>query len=51
MGESELTQALAHFDPVWESLSPREQARILRLLIERIGYGTVKFSGSVADLA
>ena len=38
VGESELTQALAHFDPVWESLSPREQARIIRLLIERIGY-------------
>ena len=38
VGESELTQALAHFDPVWESLSPREQARIIRLLIERVGY-------------
>ncbi len=38
VGESELTQALAHFDPVWESLSPRERARIIRLLIERVGY-------------
>ena len=26
--------ALASFDPVWDSLAPREQARIVRLLIE-----------------
>ena len=38
VGEGELSQALAHFDPVWESLSPREQSRIIRLLVERIGY-------------
>ena len=38
VGEEELTRALAHFDPVWESLSPREQSRIIRVLVERIGY-------------
>ena len=38
VGKEELSQALAHFDPVWESLSPREQSRIVRLLVERIGY-------------
>ncbi len=38
VGEGELSQALAHFDPVWESLSPREQSRIIRVLVERIGY-------------
>jgi site-specific DNA recombinase len=30
--------ALAEFDPVWESLSPREQQRLLQLLIERIDF-------------
>ena len=44
--DGDLAQVLAAFDPVWESLSPREQAEIIKLLIERIGYdgkeGTVK---------
>jgi site-specific DNA recombinase len=31
-------QALATFDPVWETLSPKEQARVLELLIETIDY-------------
>ncbi len=35
---SEVARALAEFDPVWESLRPHEQARLLRLLIERIDY-------------
>ncbi len=29
--EREVAQALSAFDPVWESLAPREQARIVRL--------------------
>jgi site-specific DNA recombinase len=36
--EADVAQALAQFDPVWEALSPREQARLLQLLIERIDY-------------
>jgi site-specific DNA recombinase len=36
--ERDLARALAVFDPVWDSLAPREQARIIRLLIERVGY-------------
>jgi site-specific DNA recombinase len=35
---AEVARALAEFDSVWESLSPHEQARLLRLLIERIDY-------------
>lgn len=35
--ERELTRALAAFNPVWDSLSLREQTRIMRLLIERVG--------------
>lgn len=36
--EGDMARALAVFDPVWESLSPREQTRIVRLLVERVGY-------------
>ena len=42
--ENELTVALAQFDPVWEALSPQEQARVLNLLIER-----VDFDGQTGD--
>ena len=38
MDEEDLKKALSLFDPVWEQLFPKEQARILRLLIERIDY-------------
>lgn len=31
-------QALAHFDPVWEALLPRERASVLQLLIERVDF-------------
>jgi site-specific DNA recombinase len=44
--EQELTSALSLFDPIWESLSPREQARVIHLLVERIGYDGDK--GTVA---
>ena len=36
--ESEVAAALAEFDVVWQVLSPKEQARILQLLIERVDY-------------
>jgi site-specific DNA recombinase len=36
--EEEVQQALSLFDPVWESLSPREQVRIIELLVERVNY-------------
>jgi len=44
--EIEVAQALAEFDAVWENLAPKEQARILRLLIERVDYDGTK--GKVA---
>jgi len=34
----EVAQACSLFDPVWETLTPREQARVLHLLIERVDY-------------
>jgi site-specific DNA recombinase len=36
--EDDVVAALSLFDPVWDVLFPREQARILRLLVERVGY-------------
>jgi site-specific DNA recombinase len=36
--ESEVEMALRGFDLVWEQLSPREQSRILELLIERVDF-------------
>lgn len=44
--EREVVQALSLFDPVWDSLTPHEQARIVRLLVERVDYDGD--SGSVA---
>jgi len=38
VGRQELDAMLEAFDPLWTSLTPQEQARLLRLLIERIEY-------------
>ena len=36
--EQELARALSLFDPIWDSLSPSEQARAMHLLLERVTY-------------
>ncbi|MEW6441847.1 MAG: zinc ribbon domain-containing protein [bacterium] len=36
--EAEFVSALKSFEPVWDALSPREQTRLIRLLVERVGY-------------
>jgi site-specific DNA recombinase len=36
--EQDLVQALEQFDPVWNSLTTREQAKLVHLLIEKVGY-------------
>jgi site-specific DNA recombinase len=38
VNETEVTNAMAMFDPVWDSLTPREQTRIVQLLVERVDY-------------
>ena len=38
LDQKDLTQALAIFDPVWESLNSREQSRIMHLLLDQVGY-------------
>jgi site-specific DNA recombinase len=34
----EVASALSAFDPVWEQLAPKEQARVIQLLVDRIEY-------------
>jgi site-specific DNA recombinase len=34
----DLRDALSAFEPVWDQLSPREQARVIRLLVEKVDY-------------
>jgi len=36
--EDQLSVAFREFTPVWNTLSPREQARVVRLLVERVTY-------------
>jgi site-specific DNA recombinase len=38
VSEDEVGSALSVFDPLWESLTPREQARIVKLLVQRVDY-------------
>jgi site-specific DNA recombinase len=38
VGEEEVARALADFDGLWGTLAPREQARVLELLIQRVDY-------------
>jgi site-specific DNA recombinase len=38
VSEGEVGSALSVFDPVWESLTAREQARIVQLLVQRVDY-------------
>jgi site-specific DNA recombinase len=47
VNEGEVAQALAVFDPVWESLAPREQVRVVRLLVQRVDYDGEKGTVSV----
>lgn len=46
--EREVTRSMAAFDPVWETLTPKEQSRVMRLLVKRIDYdgdaGTVSLT-------
>jgi len=38
LDEQDAVDALQRFDPVWEMLSPRERARVIELLVERVDY-------------
>lgn len=45
--EKEAVRAMAAFDPVWDTLTLREQARVLRLLVQRVDYDGDKGTVSV----
>ncbi len=38
VSEADVATALGEFDPVWQTLTPREQGRVLQLLVERVEY-------------
>jgi hypothetical protein len=40
--EVEVREALFRFDPLWTELFPAEQARIVRLLVQRVDIGIEK---------
>jgi site-specific DNA recombinase len=40
--DDDIALALSVFDPVWESLTPAEQARVVHLLVERVDYDRSK---------
>jgi site-specific DNA recombinase len=46
--EEDVAAGLADFDDVWKSLSPREQIRLLRLLISRVEYDAADSSIEIA---
>jgi len=47
ISEAEIRQALIEFDPLWDSLSPKERARIVRLLVKRVEFDGVAGKASV----
>jgi len=53
--ESAAVDALRRFDPVWQVLAPHEQARLVRLLVERVAYdgkaGSIRLRFRLAGLA
>jgi site-specific DNA recombinase len=48
LDEHEVRTALADFDPVWSALMPREQERVLRLLVESVTYDGAKGAIAIA---
>jgi site-specific DNA recombinase len=46
--EDEATLAMSVFDPVWGSLTPHEQARVVHLLVEQVDYDGSKGKVAIA---
>ncbi len=49
--EAEVREALGRLDPLWNELFPAEQARIVRLLVERVEVGRAVVRLRVEGLA
>ena len=48
IGRSDVAAALAEFDGVWQVLSPREQARVVHLLVQRVEWDVAESTIEVA---
>jgi hypothetical protein len=48
LDEQEATTALMQFDPVWELLTPREQARLIDLLVRQVDYDGARGKVTIA---
>jgi site-specific DNA recombinase len=46
--EDEAVKALMQFDPVWELLAPREQARLIALLVRQVDYDGARGKVTIA---
>jgi site-specific DNA recombinase len=38
LDEERITHAFVDFDPLWEALTPTEQARVIHLMVEQVDY-------------
>jgi site-specific DNA recombinase len=47
VSEDDIRRALSEFDPLWASLTPQEQTRIVQLLVERVDYDAVRSKVSI----
>jgi site-specific DNA recombinase len=45
--QQEVAKSMSIFDPVWESLTPREQTRVVQLLVERVDYDGTRDNVSI----
>lgn len=45
--KAEVDAALGEFDGVWSRLSPKEQARLMRMLVQRVDYDATKGAVSI----
>jgi site-specific DNA recombinase len=45
--KADVDAALGEFDGVWSSLTPKEQARLMRMLVQRVDYDATKGSVSI----
>jgi site-specific DNA recombinase len=48
LDETEAALAMSAFDPVWGSLSPQEQVRVVQLLVEQVDYDGAKGKVAIA---
>jgi site-specific DNA recombinase len=47
ISKAEVDAALAEFDGLWSRLSPKEQAQLMRMLVQRVDYDATKGSVSI----